>query len=150
MGIEPTIFAILERCKWVKQKIIIVYPDANFHLLKHFVFLLYNRPVSNPIAIVTEFSYYYAILGVIIMLVGYLQNMLWNTAAERQIYKIRLRFYQAILRQETAWFDTHKAGELTSRVSEYVEWLSSLTIIQNINNNKYYSFYYTFLFFKKR
>ncbi|XP_038049400.1 ATP-dependent translocase ABCB1-like isoform X2 [Patiria miniata] len=73
------------------------------------------------VSIIVNFSGYYAILGGIIMVVAYLQNMLWNLSAERQIHKIRLRFYQAIVRQEIAWFDTHKAGELTTRVSEDVD-----------------------------
>ena len=77
-----------------------------------------HSPTTSPTDTITEYSIYYAILGVIIMIIAYLQNMLWNTAAERQIHKIRLQFFRAILRQEIAWFDTHKAGELTSRSSE--------------------------------
>ncbi|XP_033639476.1 LOW QUALITY PROTEIN: ATP-dependent translocase ABCB1-like [Asterias rubens] len=80
-----------------------------------------NTPTTSPTDTITEYSIYYAILGVIIMIIAYLQNMLWNTAAERQIHKIRLQFFRAILRQEIAWFDTHKAGELTSRSSDDID-----------------------------
>lgn len=43
----------------------------------------------------------------------------WMTACERQTDKIRKAFFQAILRQEIAWFDKHKSGELTTRLAEY-------------------------------
>ncbi|XP_022083099.1 multidrug resistance protein 1A-like isoform X2 [Acanthaster planci] len=76
-------------------------------------------PIS--VDIIIDFSGYYAILGGIIMVVAYLNNMLWNMAAERQIHQIRLRFYRAIVRQEIAWFDTHKAGELTNRLAEDID-----------------------------
>ena len=46
--------------------------------------------------------------------------MLYQLAAERQVYKIRLLFYQAILRQNIGWFDSNPSGELSSRLTEYV------------------------------
>ena len=43
---------------------------------------------------------------------------MWTLAGERQIYKIRQAFFNAILHQEIQWFDVHKSGELTSRLAE--------------------------------
>lgn len=39
-------------------------------------------------------------------------------AAERQVYKIRLRYYRSIMRQNIAWFDANPTGELVNRLSE--------------------------------
>ena len=42
----------------------------------------------------------------------------YQTACERQLYKIRLNYYRAILRQDIGWFDGNPSGELASRLSE--------------------------------
>lgn len=39
---------------------------------------------------------------------------------ERQIYLIRQEYFYQVLRHETAWFDQHQSGELTTRLNEYV------------------------------
>ena len=57
-------------------------------------------------------------IGVGVFIVAYFQISLFETAANRQVHKIRLRFYQAILRQEIGWFDANPSGELSSRLSE--------------------------------
>jgi ABC-type multidrug transport system fused ATPase/permease subunit len=40
--------------------------------------------------------------------------------AHRQTLKIRKSLLSAVLRQEVSWFDTHEAGQIISRLSEYV------------------------------
>ena len=60
------------------------------------------------------------VLGFGVMVCGYFQITLWMLAAERQTAVIRNKFFHAILRQEIGWFDTHKAGELNTRLSELV------------------------------
>lgn len=47
-----------------------------------------------------------------------LQSLLFEVVAERQIYQIRKKFYQAILRQNIGWFDASPSGELSSHLSE--------------------------------
>ena len=44
----------------------------------------------------------------------------FQTAAERQVHRIRLRYYKAILRQDIAWFDSNPTGEVASRLSKLV------------------------------
>ncbi|XP_038049407.1 ATP-dependent translocase ABCB1-like isoform X2 [Patiria miniata] len=70
---------------------------------------------------IVRFCVIYAILGVAVMVVAYFAHSLWNTTAARQMFKIRQRFFQAILRQEIGWFDTHESGELNTRLSDDVE-----------------------------
>jgi len=62
----------------------------------------------------------YIFLGIAagVFIVAGLQIMSYQLAAERQVYKIRLQLYQAILRQNIGWFDTNPSGELFSRLTE--------------------------------
>ena len=64
----------------------------------------------------------YIFLGIAagVFIAATLQITLYQLAAERQVYKIRLLFYQAILRQNIGWFDSNPSGELSSRLTEYV------------------------------
>ena len=57
-------------------------------------------------------------IGLGAFLVAYIQISFMQTAAERQVYKIRLRYYRAVLRQNIAWFDANPTGEITTRLSE--------------------------------
>ncbi|XP_063964755.1 ATP-dependent translocase ABCB1-like [Lytechinus pictus] len=75
---------------------------------------------SSVDSIVT-FSIYYTYLGCGVLALAYFQVALWNLAAERQIHKVRLRFFNAILRQEIAWFDVHKGGELNTRLADDID-----------------------------
>lgn len=49
----------------------------------------------------------------------------FQTAAERQVHRIRLLYYKAILRQDIAWFDTNPTGEVASRLSKLVPTVSN-------------------------
>lgn len=57
-------------------------------------------------------------IGLAAFLVAYIQISFMQTAAERQVYKIRLKYYRAVLRQNIAWFDANPTGEITTRLSE--------------------------------
>ena len=62
----------------------------------------------------------YAFLGIgaSVLLLAYIQISFMQTAAERQVYKIRLKYYHAVLRQNIAWFDANPTGEISTRLSE--------------------------------
>ncbi|XP_072174900.1 ATP-dependent translocase ABCB1-like [Diadema setosum] len=68
-----------------------------------------------------EYALIFAYIGFGVMFFGYLQVSMWTLACERQIYKIRTAFFDAILHQEIKWFDVHKSGELTSRLADDME-----------------------------
>ena len=58
--------------------------------------------------------------GVVLMaiLLGSVQVLLFQTACERQIQTMRLKFYQSVLRQDIGWFDTNPGGEVCSCLFE--------------------------------
>lgn len=62
----------------------------------------------------------YAFVGIAlgVFLLGSFQISLFQLACERQVQKIRLFYYRAILRQEIGWFDANPSGELGSRLTE--------------------------------
>ena len=60
----------------------------------------------------------YTGLGVGVIIITYFQVSMFKMAAERLVHKIRLLFYQSILRQEIGWFDVNLSGELSSKLSE--------------------------------
>ncbi|KAJ1968363.1 hypothetical protein H4R35_006451, partial [Dimargaris xerosporica] len=57
------------------------------------------------------------ILAACTFVAGCAQAYGWSMAAERQTRRMRERYYEAILRQEIAWFDTVATGDLTARIS---------------------------------
>jgi ABC-type multidrug transport system fused ATPase/permease subunit len=62
----------------------------------------------------------FAFIGIAlaVVVVATLQIATFQIAAERQVYKIRVLYYRAILRQDIAWFDENPTGELVNRLSE--------------------------------
>ena len=64
----------------------------------------------------------YIFLGVAFgaLLVAIAEVWFFQTAAERQVHRIRLCYYKSILRQDIAWFDTNPTGEVASRLSKLV------------------------------
>lgn len=66
-------------------------------------------------------AYWYIGIAHVILISGYLMMACWGLASERQNHKIRLEVFRSILRQDIAWFDNHDAGELNSRLVEYVQ-----------------------------
>lgn len=57
-------------------------------------------------------------IAVAVMILSSLQIATFQFTAERQVYKIRVLYYRAILRQEIAWFDANPTGALVNRLSE--------------------------------
>jgi ABC-type multidrug transport system fused ATPase/permease subunit len=56
--------------------------------------------------------------GVIIL--GYFQVAFWSIACERQTRRLRERLLRAILSKEISYFDIHKTGQLSTRLTEDV------------------------------
>lgn len=70
------------------------------------------------ISTINTFAYYFIIIAVATILIGYLMVAIFQTTAERQIYKMRLAYYRSVLRQDIAWFDENASGEVASRLVE--------------------------------
>ncbi|RDD39053.1 Multidrug resistance protein 1, partial [Trichoplax sp. H2] len=67
---------------------------------------------------VHRFMIYFIILACAVLVVSYLQISSWVIVSERQTYQIRVNFFKSIMRQDIGWFDTHKSGELITRLSD--------------------------------
>jgi len=51
------------------------------------------------------------------LLIGFVRTSLMNAAGDRVVARLRTDLYQALFRQEIAFFDEHKTGELVSRLT---------------------------------
>ena len=64
-----------------------------------------------------NFSIFYMLLGLFMILFGFLQNCCWQLTATRQKHRIRVVFFESIIRQEISWFDVNESGGLTTRLA---------------------------------
>ena len=67
-----------------------------------------------------KFGIYYVYIGLGAIVFGYFQNMLWLRASINQAFRIRTLAFESILKQDIGFFDTNDAGELSSRLAEWV------------------------------
>lgn len=67
-----------------------------------------------------SYTLYYAMLGVVTIVISYIQLVCWNLSSYRQCQRIRVTFFRSILRQEVGWFDTHEVAELNTRLADDV------------------------------
>ncbi|KAJ1971898.1 hypothetical protein H4R35_004990, partial [Dimargaris xerosporica] len=66
---------------------------------------------------VYEMMKWFGILAAGTFVAASVQVFCWSATAERQTRRMRELYYEAILRQEIAWFDTVATGDLTARIS---------------------------------
>ena len=76
------------------------------------------RTESQFFAELLNYVYGFVGLGVGSFLLGFIQVSTFSLAAKLQVHRIRKVLYRAILRQNIAWFDENKPGELNSRLVE--------------------------------
>ena len=62
--------------------------------------------------------YLFLIIAGVVFVAAYFQISFMQTACERQVQKMRLLYYQCVLRQEIGWFDLNPSGEVSSRLNE--------------------------------
>ena len=67
---------------------------------------------------INQVTYAFIGIGASVLVLAYLQISFYQTSAEHQVYKIRLNYYRAVLRQDIAWFDANPTGEISTRLSE--------------------------------
>uniref|UniRef100_A0A914UNP2 Uncharacterized protein n=1 Tax=Plectus sambesii TaxID=2011161 RepID=A0A914UNP2_9BILA len=68
-----------------------------------------------------QYCLQYTYLGCGVLVAGYLQIAIWITVSERMMNKIRAKFFEAILRQDIAWFDEKQSGTLVTHLSDAME-----------------------------
>ncbi|KAH0627478.1 hypothetical protein JD844_003227 [Phrynosoma platyrhinos] len=69
---------------------------------------------------VQRYAYYYSGIGAAVLIAAYVHIACWTLAAGRQVKRIRLHFFHAIIRQEIGWFDVNDVGELNTRLIDDV------------------------------
>lgn len=57
-------------------------------------------------------------IAVAVLIVSAIEICTFQFASERQVYRIRLYYYRAVMRQDIAWFDENPAGAFVSRLNE--------------------------------
>lgn len=102
---EPAVFPIIitEMSNWAT-----VFRDIDSQCLDSQAF----------IEAIDMFVFVFLGIAVGVFILAYFEISLFQTACERQVKKIRLAFYKAIMRQEVGWFDANPSGELASRIVE--------------------------------
>ncbi|ORZ35602.1 multidrug resistance protein 1 [Catenaria anguillulae PL171] len=66
---------------------------------------------------VTKQTILFVAIGCGTMVGAYLMQALWSYAGERQARRVRSRFISSVMRQDLAWFDKNRAGDLTTQLT---------------------------------
>ncbi len=61
------------------------------------------------------------ILGVMYFICFFLIISCFSRAATNQIYTIRVKYFNSVLKQEISWFDARPPGDFASRITALVE-----------------------------
>ncbi|XP_049519025.1 phosphatidylcholine translocator ABCB4-like [Dermacentor silvarum] len=69
-----------------------------------------------------KFALTYVIIAAGVFVSSFIHVWCWTRACDRQLYRLRQELFYSILRQDAAWFDSHRVTEVASRMSEYVLW----------------------------
>ncbi|XP_010605234.1 bile salt export pump isoform X1 [Fukomys damarensis] len=64
------------------------------------------------------FASIYAGIGVVVLILGYIQVCFWVISGARQVRKMRKMYFRRIMRMEIGWFDCNAVGELNTRISD--------------------------------
>lgn len=93
---------------------------------------LINKPEDID-KVMADLALIMVYIGAGLFFFSFFQVFCWMLAGQRQVARIRLRFFEAVLRQDIAWHDEHKPGELTSRMD------GDIRVVQNGINDKFSS-----------
>jgi ATP-binding cassette subfamily B (MDR/TAP) protein 1 len=91
-----------------------------------FVFLVGDvidsfKPTTKPedtIEVISRISLIFSLVGIAVWLFSYFLYSSLLLFSERVTKKIRTKYLESILRQESAWFDTINPSELSARLSK--------------------------------
>lgn len=78
------------------------------------------------------------IVGLVIFFFSVWQVSFWMLASARQVTRVRILFFEAVMRQDIGWHDEHKPGELISRMD------GDTRVFQNGINDKFANGIYQF------
>ncbi|KAH9577686.1 ABC transporter type 1 [Trypanosoma melophagium] len=72
--------------------------------------------IGNPKDVTRQFAITMVILGVSTSVLAAVQSICWILTSVKLVSRLKIRFFDAVLRQEIDWHDKHKPGELVSRL----------------------------------
>mmetsp|Transcript_6186 Transcript_6186/g.9532 ORF Transcript_6186/g.9532 Transcript_6186/m.9532 type:complete len:1380 (+) Transcript_6186:167-4306(+) len=78
---------------------------------------LNTASTSDLLGQIEKLAIWFTVIGAGAWICAWIQTACWTWQAERQARRMRLFFFKAVLTQELAWYDKHKAGEMASRMS---------------------------------
>ncbi|KAI9182898.1 hypothetical protein H9P43_003810 [Blastocladiella emersonii ATCC 22665] len=84
---------------------------------------------------------FFVAVGLGTMVAAYLMQAMWMWAGERQARRVRTKFINAVMAQDLAWFDSHKAGDLTTQLTS-----DTLMYQEGISEKASQAFAYTIQF----
>lgn len=69
---------------------------------------------------VKKCSLYFVYLGLVVMVLAFMEGYCWSKTSERQVLKIRHKYLEAVLRQEVGFFDSQEAttSEVVNTISK--------------------------------
>ncbi|KAJ9473148.1 Multidrug resistance protein 1 [Diplonema papillatum] len=79
------------------------------------------------------------IAGGLVFAAGFIMSACFSLSSDNQVHRIKTAYFDAILRQESAWFDLHKTGSITSRLHGNTE-----IIKQGLSERASFFFYHLF------
>lgn len=82
-----------------------------------------NDPTSKIVEEVSKLALYFLLIAIGAGLLSFLEVSLIAVATERQLRRLRESYVRSLLNQDSAWYDTHRAGESVARLAE-----ASLTV----------------------
>ncbi|ELU11220.1 hypothetical protein CAPTEDRAFT_137412, partial [Capitella teleta] len=75
---------------------------------------------NEVLADMSSYAIYFTGIGIAVNVFAYGQVTCWLLTSCRQSQKLRVTLFNAVLRQEVGWFDTHEIGELNNRLNNDV------------------------------
>ncbi|GAB6020134.1 hypothetical protein CHUAL_002862 [Chamberlinius hualienensis] len=101
-------------------------PDRICHIIRNMSLEMPSLNWTTPNCIsgdefhneIWRFAVGLSIIGAVQLTLGYVMVSCMNSAAERQVFRIRDLFFKAVLRQNIGWYDTHQTGEFASRTAD--------------------------------
>ena len=102
----------------------LVFAAANGMIFPGFALLFgsllaaFNSPTSFNTAVVNQYALWFLLIALGAALASLIDTTLVMLTAERQIRRVREEYMRALLRQEVAYYDQNKAGEMAARMTE--------------------------------
>lgn len=78
----------------------------------------FNDPAVSAWDVGADFALQFGYIAIAVFLAATVQVGAFTLSSERQTLRIRVRYFDALLKQDIAWFDLQKSGELSAKITE--------------------------------